>query len=38
LKHVDATENIYGVGIDYDENIDLYEHEGFEGLMMGEEF
>lgn len=38
LKHVDATENIYGVGIDYDENIDLYEHEGFEQLMMGEEF
>lgn len=38
LKHVDATENIYGVGIEYDEDIDLYEHEGFESLMMGEEF
>ena len=38
LKHVDATENIYGVGMDFDEDIDLYEHEGFESLMMGEEF
>jgi hypothetical protein len=38
LKHVDATENIYGVGIEYDDNIDLYEHEGYEKLLMGEEF
>ena len=38
LKHVDATENIYGVGIDFDDDIDLYEHEGYENLLMGEEF
>ena len=38
LKHVDATENIYGVGIQYDEDADLYEHQGYESLMMGEEF
>lgn len=38
LKHVDATENIYGVGIEYDDDIDLYEHEGYEKLLMGEEF
>lgn len=38
LKHVDATENIYGVGIEYDDDIDLYEHEGYEKLLIGEEF
>ncbi len=38
LKHVDATENIYGVGLEYDEDADLYEHEGYENLLMGEEF
>lgn len=38
LKHVDATENIYGINIEYNEDTDLYEHEGYEKLLVGEEF